>query len=143
MQNALPFEQDATLIISSLNTAALRTGVDIVGYSVSPGRIYEKTEEEKTEEVTQKPKDTTPFQELDLRISTDSIQDLVAFTSTVEKLIPISEVKEFSAQGGEGSYNLKFFYKPLNRQAISEKDIITPLKTSDLELIEDLKSLSL
>lgn len=141
LERALPFDQDATLIVASLNTAALRAGVELTGYVVNPGKIYEKeVESENSDQVSTE--DKTPFQEIEVRIVAENINSLISFLGSLAKLAPISEITEFSAQNQNGNYNLKFFYKPLNRQDIANRNVVTPLKATDLEVIEMVKSLS-
>ena len=135
LERALPFDQDATLIVASLNTAALRAGVELTGYVVNPGKIYEKeVESESSDQVSTE--DKTPFQEIEVRIVAEDINSLISFLGSLSKLAPVSEITEFSAQNRNGNYKLKFFYKPLNRQDIANRNVVTPLKATDLEVIE-------
>lgn len=142
LERALPFDQDATLAIAAFNTAALRSNVEVVGYVVSPGTLYEKNTEEPVVQTTSGRDEEAPFLEIELRISSNQIEDLITFIGELESLAPISEVGEFSARNTDGSYNLKFYYKPLNREAIAKRDTVTPLKATDLELLETIKSFS-
>ncbi len=140
LERALPFDQDATLAISSFNTAALRSDVEIVGYVVSPGTIYKKSIEK--EESVSSRNDEVPYLEIELRVTADRIEDIVAFVTSLENLAPISEITEFSAKDTTGSFSLKFFYHPLNREAIAQRDTVAPLKATDIEVIEKIKSFS-
>lgn len=142
LERTLPFDQDATLAIAALNTAALRSDVEVVGYVVSPGTLYKKDSTESVVQETITRDEEAPFLEIELRVSSNRIEDLVTFIGELESLAPISEVEEFSGRDVDGSYNLKFYYKPLNREAIAKRDTVTPLRATDLELLEEIKSFS-
>jgi len=141
LENALPREQDATLIVSSLNAAALRANVEIIGYVLSPGKIYEKQQENADSQggVTISDSNKTPFQELELQVGSDNISQIIDLAEEFQELVPLSEVSKLSANATDGSFVIRFFYKPFNKEALSKKDFVAPFKTSDLELIAKIK----
>lgn len=140
LERALPREQDATLIVSSINAAALRSDAEIIGYTISPGRIYEKQAEDEVVSTVEKTgTETVPFQELELQVSADGLQNIIDLALEFQELVPISEITKLSASGGEGNFLIKFYYKPFNKEAVSKRDVVTPFKTSDLELITKIK----
>ncbi len=140
LERALPREQDATLIVSSINAAALRANAEVVGYTINPGRIYEKPAEDAGLNQTEKTaNEAVPFQELELQVTSDGLQNIIDLAQEFQELVPISEITKLSTTGGEGNFLIKFYYKPFNKEAVSKRDVVTPFRTSDLELIAKIK----
>jgi len=141
LEMALPKEQDATLIVSSINAAALRSNVEIISYVINPGRIYDK-QVDSNESINQIEKplgETMPFQELELQVSADNLSQILDLALEFQELVPLSEITQFSTNGLDSSISIKFFYKPFNKEVISKSNVVAPFKTSDLELIAKIK----
>ena len=67
------------------------------------------------------------------------MQNIIDLAQEFQELVPISEITKLSTTGGEGNFLIKFYYKPFNKEAVSKRDVVTPFRTSDLELIAKIK----
>lgn len=138
---ALPREQDVSQIVSSLNASAIASGVEIKGYTINPGKLYTK-EVEKDKPVKGTGgvvNDDSSQLVVELRVTGDTLNSVVRFVQNMQNTLPLSEVVEFGARGGDSSLTVRYFYKPFNKAAIAKKSIVSPLKGNDIELLAKLK----
>ncbi|MEK7188231.1 MAG: hypothetical protein AAB685_00070 [Patescibacteria group bacterium] len=131
--DALPTSKDVTKIFGALSSAASASNTQLNEFSLNIGRVFGK-------EVS--PADTSaigvPQVSVVAKVSSSTTSNLIQFGQKLDQTLPLSETKQIDAVGNLGTFEIKFYYKPLDLNIVSKKDKITPLTQADRNLLNQL-----
>lgn len=134
--STLPVSKSIGSIYSALSSAASESNVTIGSLNLQVGSIYS------TEEVPERKVEGVPFLNLLVRVNGQSASDAQKFAQTLYEKLPINEINSISATDTDGSYDVDFFFKPLNTNSFQAQTRLQPLTPSHQELLTTLRSWS-
>jgi hypothetical protein len=131
---ALPTTKDITKIFSALNSAASSSDTSLREFSLKVGGVHGKGAEV--------PADlpSAPSLEVLARVEGNDTRSLSAFSTALERKFPLAEVSKIDSSGNAASFQISFFYKPVNLTILAKKDKISPLSPEDTEFLNKLSS---
>lgn len=129
---ALPTAKDITVIFSALTSAASISEVDLKEFSLKVGGLYGRAARGAGTR-------GAPMIEVVARITSSDPENFVKYAGALQARLPLSEIKSIDVNGNIGTYELGFYYKPLDLTLVSKQDKVTPLNQNDLNLINQLK----
>lgn len=129
---ALPTSKDISLIFSALNNVADKSGVSLDEFSLKVGGIYGRAEEVDTGGVTGVPT-------VDVKVQTSgSAINTVIFAKNMKEQLPLSEIKLIDNNQGTATYEISFFYKPLDLNVLKQ-DEVASITQADKNLVKQLE----
>ncbi len=131
---ALPHEKDFISILETIGQAALKSNVQVNDYSFSIGKI---SDEKKTVDV-----ETINSTEITLTLF-GTVNDVVSFVDTIERSLPLAEVKGIEYSGDKAKVRIVFFVKIFPDVKIDTSVPLTQLSQKDKELLNILRGWSL
>lgn len=133
---ALPIQKDIILIFEELNTVANESNVQLGGYSVKVGGIYDSGKmPKKNERVIA----GVPFLNILVNVTGES-SDVIQFAETLYKSIPLVEIKSVDIGRGNARYDVNFFYKPVAiRPNVAETQALEPLTPAENAQLAELR----
>lgn len=133
LTDALPTSKDITKIFGALSSAASASNTELNEFSLKIGGVLGK-------EVSLA--DATaigvPQVSVVAKVSSSDTLSLIQFGQKLDQTLPLSEIKQIDAVGNLGTFEIKFYYKPLDLNIVSRKDKITPLTQADRNLLNQL-----
>ncbi|OGH18761.1 MAG: hypothetical protein A2868_03245 [Candidatus Levybacteria bacterium RIFCSPHIGHO2_01_FULL_40_15b] len=131
--NALPTSKDVTKIFGALSSAASASNTELNEFSLKIGGVFGK-------EVS--PADASaigvPQVSVVAKVSSSDTSNLIQFGQKLDQTLPLSEIKQIDAVGNLGTFEIKFYYKPIDLNIVSKKDKVTPLSQADRNLLNQL-----
>lgn len=132
---ALPSSKDISIIFDALTKAASDSNTTLSTFSLNVGGIYG------TAAQSQAGTTGTPNVNVVAHVSSSDSQGLVNFATALSRILPLSEITKIEISGGEGTYNINFYYKPIDSAKIARQDRVLPLTTADKSLLNQLQNL--
>lgn len=135
VNQALPTVKDIAGIFTTILDSASLAGVSLDGFSVKVGGIYGKAAVSKGNFGA-----GSPFLSMEIKINSKLASQFTAFADTLQKKLPVSEIKTFDLSRTAGSIQVNFFYKPTDLALISKQDKIGPLTPQEQKLLQTLET---
>jgi hypothetical protein len=129
--DALPTVKDISRIFSTLNSAAAASNTSLREFSLEVGGVHGKAAEV-TGDLP-----TAPSMSVVARVEGD-IRSLSEFGMALSRKFPLSEVSKIDGSGDTASFQIAFFYKPVNMSMIAEKDNVSALSPADSEFLNKI-----
>lgn len=133
---ALPLKKDIVLIYNQLNSVASRVKVQLGGFSVRIGGIYE-TEKAKPARATV---GGIPGINILVSVSGEN-ENIRKFASELYKSIPLVQINDIDVGNKDARYDVVFYYKPI---VVLPKNVdtaaLTPLNAVEEKQLEELAS---
>lgn len=134
VSKALPTAKDIAGIFTTILDSASAAGVSLEGFSVRVGGIYGKAA------VATSANGAFPFLSMEIKINSKLASQFTDFADTIQRKLPISEIKTFDLSRASGSIQVNFFYKPTDLAIISKQDKIGPLSAQEQKLLQTLET---
>ncbi|MCL5090450.1 MAG: hypothetical protein M1514_00395, partial [Patescibacteria group bacterium] len=99
--------------------------------SLKLGNIYSKDKPE-----TAGPK--TPSVSIIMEATGDS-KNLIKFSDELHKTLPLAEVKKMGTAQSRGTYEVNFFYKPYNLNALARQEVVNSISPAQINLLKTLE----
>lgn len=149
LRTALPQNKDIILVYSTLVSVASENSMELLSFSVKVGEVFARDTTEAVDPgaVPAEPEDTSalaalPSLTVTAELSAENKDSLFSFSQKLAQALPLSNVSMIETEGNIGTYDISFFYKPLNPTTLTEQKIITPLTPEDQALLEQLRQYS-
>ena len=130
---ALPTGKDVSKIFSALSAAAASSGTIIEEFSLSVGGIYGRAARFTSTVVG------TPSLSVAARVQGPSPKDLTNFAKELQKTLPLAEVKKMDISDGLASFQVNFFYKPVDLSVIAKQENVVAPGQSSINLLNQFK----
>lgn len=130
--HALPTSKDIALIFSSLTSAANSSQATLREFSLKVGGIYGRA----IKGVGSK---GTPSIDVIAKISSPNPASFITFSREIQKRLPLSEIKSMNSSGTTATYEIGFFYKPIDIAIVAKQDRINSLSQSDINTLGQLR----
>src|SRR3990167_1321002 len=131
--DALPTSKDIVKIFSALTSAARASNTELREFSLVVGRVFGKTDLDSQSSAIGVPELSVVARE----VSPDA-SDLIQFAQKLNQTLPLAEIKKIDAGNNLGTFNINFYYKPLDLSLISKNDKVLPLSQADRNLLNQL-----
>lgn len=131
--SALPFSKDVDLIFAALIRASNSSSTELREFSLKLGKVYGK---KLTDTVQTK---GIPFITVPALVSSPDPENFIQFSKEIQKIFPLAEVKKIATNKDRATFDIVFYYKPIDQSFISGQDKIPALSFSDQELLTKLK----
>lgn len=133
---AFPIQKDIVLMFTSLSEAANATGVELGGFSLKVGGIYDATNQYKNEKII----DGVPYLNVVVE-ATGSEDNITQFARKLYAGLPVIEINSINIQGKQGHLDVNFFFKPVSTQLAKQTKIAsyTPEETKLLKTLAEWK----
>ncbi len=133
---AFPIQKDIVLMFTSLSEAANATGVQLGGFSLKVGGIYDATNQYKNEKII----DGVPYLNVIVE-ATGSEDEITQFARKLYAGLPVIEINSVNIQGKQGHLDVNFFFKPVSTQLAKQTKITsyTPEETKLLKTLAEWK----
>lgn len=131
---ALPPEKDVALMFTMLNSAANKANVELQGFNLRVGDIFDTENEIKSERSI----DGLPYLNVTIQAEGDNA-DLKAFADNLYEGLPLIELTRVSIDKGLGSYDVNFFFKPFDTIPVAFLNKIENLTTEEAALLKQLE----
>jgi len=131
---SLPSEKQLALIFSALSAAAAQSGTSIREFSLTVGGVFGRAA------ALSSGVSSTPGVEVIVRLAGSDTSSFANFARSLQEQIPLSEVNKINLAGDTATYEVKFFYKPIDSAKIQNQHNIPPLSKQDKELVKTLAS---
>lgn len=131
---ALPPQKDVALMFTMLNSAANKANVELQGFNLRVGDIFDTENEVKGERSI----DGIPYLNVTIQAEGDN-ENLKAFAENLYQSLPLVELTKVSIDRGLGSYDVNFFFKPFESipaNFINKIQSLTPEETTLLQQLE-------
>ncbi len=129
---ALPREKDIAAIFSALTSAAASSQTQLREFSLKIGGLYGRA-------AKGSPVRGIPAVDVVARVTASNPKNFVEFARALQRTLPLSELKSVDINQSLGTYELGFYYKPLDLTLVAKQDKVVPLSQSDLNLINQLR----
>ncbi len=134
---ALPIRKDIVLIYSELSDVAVRSGVELGGFSVKIGDIYNTEKSKKTED---RSVNGVPYFSILVNVSGEN-DGLRKYADMIYQSLPLVEIETIDITKKDARYTINFFFKPIAlRPANAQTTAITPLNPADQKQLEDIRA---
>lgn len=128
LTKALPVEKDFGGILSVISSASIKSGAAVGNFEFQVGDI-EKA-----------PTGVSGNPSMQLLITVESdLRGAASFADALSESLPLSEVTSIDFNNGNALVSVLFYYKPINRAAISSAAPLRRLTARDEELIAELR----
>lgn len=131
--DALPTTKDVARIFGALSTAAKTSDTDLNEFSLKIGGILGK--DITTGDISAI---GVPQVSVVAKVSSSDPSGLIQFAEEINHTLPLSEIKKIDANGNEGTFEINFYYKPIDLNLISKNDKVAPLTPADRNLLNEL-----
>lgn len=131
--HAVPIAKDVSLIFSTLSQAAAASGTELGEFSLTVGGVYGRALQT-TSGVT-----SVPSVVVTASVKGGGAKNLIQFPNELQKLLPLSQINKLGFSGDTASFEISFFYKPLDELKISKQQKVVPLSAADLSLLNQLR----
>lgn len=132
--DALPTSKDVTKIFGAMTSAARASNTELNEFSLKVGGVFGKA-------VGQGDVASTigvPQVSVVARVSSSDAPGLIQFAQELDKTLPLSEIKRIDTVSNLGTFEISFYYKPIDLNLVSKKDKVTPLTQADRNLLNQL-----
>lgn len=130
---ALPTSKDFASMLAAVSEAISEADAMLEGFSIKVGGVYGKAVVQNAVSAEY------PTLNLTVRITYSNALSAKLFAQSLQKKLPISEIKKISASASSGSVELSFYYKPISQVAISKIEKIPPFTPREQSLMEQLE----
>jgi hypothetical protein len=130
---ALPTAKDILRIFNSLNSAAASSNTTLREFSVEVGGVYGREAEIKQD------LPSAPSMEVVARVDGD-VRSISKFSDALYRKFPLSEISTIDSAGDSTTFQVNFFYKPVNFSILSKQDKVSALSAQDVEFINKLSA---
>lgn len=133
---AVPIEKDLTLMFTSLTDAAGKSNVELGGFTLNVGGVYDSTNSYKNE----KQIDGIPY--LNIIVSaTGNETNLISFGQALYKTLPLIQINSIQIHDGRGNFDVNFYFKPIKAlQIVKEGNNIEGLTSAESALLKEFSS---
>ena len=135
--DALPTAKDVTRIFRALSSAASASNTGLNEFSLKLGGIFGKEKNTINTSVIGVPQILVIA-----KVSSSDPSDLIRFGQELNRTLPLSEIKKIDVANNIGTYEINFYYKPMDLNLISKKDKVMPLSSADRNLLNELNNFS-
>ncbi len=132
---ALPLKKDIVLIYNQLNSVATRSNVELGGFSVKIGGIYE-TETPRPGRAT-----VGGVPSINILVSVSGENDSIRlFASELYKSIPLVQINSIDVGSNDARYDVNFYYKPIVALPKNvDTTSLVPLNAAEESQLEELR----
>lgn len=140
VSTALPSGKDILTVFSGISNVGLKSGVNVSGFSVALGQVFEKSKNNPAQEAkgTIEGGINTSIP-LSVRLEGVDLDKMVDYINNLYIGLPISEAKKINLTEGSATLDLNFFYKPYDLFSLSSTDQVKPLLKPQEDLLKLLK----
>lgn len=133
--DALPTTKDITRIFGALSSAAKASNTELSEFSLRIGGVFGK-------EISVRDTSAigTPQVSVIAHVSSNDPSDLIRFAQELNHTLPLSEIKKVGTIGNVGTFEISFYYKPIDLNLISKNDKVKRLTQADRNLLNELSS---
>lgn len=129
---ALPIDKDFEGFLNAISDASGKSGVSIASFKFTVGNLSAGVEQTVGE---------SQFPAIDIELAINgSSYDVNSFIERLNKILPISEVKEITSGEELSDIKISFYYKILTRSTPDDTLPLSPVSENGLELINELAS---
>lgn len=132
--DALPTSKDVTKIFGAMTAAARASNTELNEFSLKVGGVFGKA----VSQVDVAPTIGVPQVSVVARVSSSNASNLIQFAQELDKTLPLSEVKRIDTVSNLGTFEISFYYKPIDLNLVSKKDKVVPLTQADRNLLNQL-----
>ncbi len=132
--DALPTAKDVSRIFSALSQASDASQTVLGEFSLNVGAIYGRAQQ--LEGKIQ----GTPSITVNVRVEGNGARELSDFAKDLQKALPLSEIRQMGISDNSASYQINFFYKPVDLSVISKQDKVVLPNQNAVNLLNELKT---
>jgi hypothetical protein len=132
--NALPTVKDISKIFIALNSAASSADTALREFSLDVGPVHGKAADPSGDQTA------APSMEVRARVEGTDARNLSDFSVALARKFPLAEVQRIDGSGNTASFQVNFFYKPINLSIIAKQDKIPPISASDSDFLNKLEA---
>ena len=130
---ALPNSKDISVIFSLLTGVASESNVEIRDFSLTIGGLYGRA-------AAGTGARGVPVVDVKVRFEAPGSQTFVALAEDIQTRLPLVEIQNVEISGNQGTFELGFYYKPIDLAALAKQGNVRPLTQADLNLINQLRT---
>jgi hypothetical protein len=84
------------------------------------------------------------FPTLDISVGLDAsnTDSLFEFSNEIMRSLPLAQINNFSTDENSGLFDISFYYKPVNTDALAQQEFVTPLTQKDQQTLQTIQSFS-
>lgn len=131
--NALPTSKDIVKIFGALSSAARTSNTELNEFSLKIGGVFGK--ETGTGDISAI---GVPRVSVTAKVSSTDASNLSQFAQKLVQTLPLSEIKRIDTVGNLGTFEINFYYKPIDLNLVSKKDKVTPLSQAERNILNQL-----
>jgi hypothetical protein len=137
-KKALPMNKEIIQIYSTVVDIASKNNMQVKAFSVKVGQVY--SQDNSTAPVEGKPEDQG-FPVLDIRLGVDAqnTESLFQFSNDMMQALPLVRINKFTTSENSGDFDVSFYYKPLNDDALAKQEFVTPLNESEEKSLQTIE----
>lgn len=137
-KTALPQNKDIVLTYTSVLDVASELGMQLEGFSVSVGQVYGDEPIESAESPAVPQAEVLPSIVATVQMAGSSESSLFEFPKLLTQKLPLAKVTTLQIEGGSAQYEIVFYYKPLNVEALGQQEIVEPLTPQEQVILNQL-----
>jgi len=127
LTKALPLEKDFGGVLSAISSASIKSGVAVGNFEFQVGDITKPSTNVAGKASMQ----------LLINVQADSA-GVINFLNRLSESLPISEVTSIDFNGGNAGITVLFYYRPFNKETISDTSVLKKQTKADEDLIVKL-----
>ncbi|HRN96510.1 MAG TPA: hypothetical protein PLD54_03640 [Candidatus Levybacteria bacterium] len=140
LTSALPANKEVISVFSSIISLATDVGVQVRGFTIQVGDIYDINPEQ-SQEVDVTSDTGFPSMNVMLTLNSTDQRQIVEFTKQLYKNFPISKINTISAQETNSMLEISFYYRPYDLDTLQNTTVIPGYTNESLELLKTLREL--
>lgn len=138
LTTALPTNKEVISVFSSIVSLATDVGIQVRGFTIQVGDVYDTKNEQPHAEISSE----TGFPSMDvvLSLSSASQSQIVEFTKRLYASFPIAKVNTVTAQDGNSSMEISFYYRSYDLDALQNTREVPGYTQETLQMLEALRN---
>jgi hypothetical protein len=138
LTTALPTNKEVISVFSSIISLATQAGVQVRGFTIQVGEVYDTKEGEDTEDLSSKT--SFPSMNVILSLTSSNQRQVITFTEELYKSFPIAKINSVASQEGSSSLEISFYYRPYDLERLQNTKEVPAYTNETLQLLEQLRA---
>jgi hypothetical protein len=140
MNEALPTNKDIITIFSTIISLTTKTGVELSGFTLQVGDIFNTTKDKAAPDQIDVSSDTGfPALNVQLTLQSTDQSQVVEFTKLLYEKLPLARVNNVTAQEGSSSLDISFYYRPQDLTILQNTNTIPGYTKESLNTLDTLR----
>lgn len=141
-KSALPMNKDIIQIYTSVVDIANKNNLQVNSFSVKVGQVYNKDGSISTKDSGDSNGQEFPTLDISVGLDASNTDSLFEFSNEIMRSLPLAQINNFSTDENSGLFDISFYYKPVNTDALAQQEFVTPLTQKDQQTLQTIQSFS-